>query len=374
MTFPQRRARAARHPRVLNSLRGTRRAGAVLTASVLTVSALLVPGLVAPGAGATASAATLPTVPDSLFPPVAENPSVSVTFEDGTPVTETSVAHRGDVLLVHGTGFSPEANRGGFIMPVAPGVPNGVYVLYSGFGDQWRPSEGAPGEARTHPHDELAWVLPDSSLQALPTAPLDMRTPIARESQRMNEDGTFTARIVVDPPEQTPGDNFGVYVYPAAGSVNAAEELFVPLPFSPEPGPNTPAAPTADLVLDAGVVEEVATTAGGKLVPRDGAQVLDDGRVSYSRVEDDGADGNVVRYRGTVHATARFSLADVVVRDPWIETREDGTRLLTAEVSDSYNSSDDAVTRRVLGVLVDNNGTTDLFLGPVNLGQVGIAG
>jgi hypothetical protein len=43
-------------------------------------------------------------------------------------------------------------------------------------------------------------------------------------------------------------------------------------------------------------------------------------------------------------------------------------------VSDSYNSSDDAVTRRVLGVLVDNNGTTDLFLGPVNLGQVGIAG
>lgn len=322
------------------------------------------------GSGATAVAATLPTVPDSVFPAVEENPAVTVTLEDGTPVTDTTVVHRGDVLLVHGTGFSPDANRGGFVMPLAPGVPNGVYVLYSGFGDSWRPSEGAPGESRTHPHDQLAWVLPDRSLDALPQGPVDMRTPIARESQSMSLDGTFTARITVEPPAQTPGKNFGVYVYPAAGSVNAAEEIYVPVTYSPEPGPNTSATPGTDLVLDASTLGEVADAAGGKLTPRDGAQVLAGNHIAFTR---DGGEGGTTRYRGTVHATARFSLADVVVKDPWIETRTDGTRVLSAQVSDSYNASDDAVTRRELGTLVDRSGTTDLVYGPVTLGQVTVA-
>ncbi|AGP31746.1 HtaA protein [Corynebacterium terpenotabidum] len=337
--------------------------------SALPAAALAV---VTAATAASAASADLPTVPDSLFGEVAEDPQISVTFEDGTPVTDSTVVHRGDVLLVHGTGFSTEANRGGFIMPIFPGVANGVYVLYSGFGDDWRPSEGAPGEARTHPHDQLAWVMPDSSLEALPGAPLDMRTPIARESQRMETDGSFTARIVVDPPAETPGDNFGVYVYPAAGSINATEELFIPLAFSDEPGANTPATPTSDLVLDASVLEQVATEAGGKLAPREGAQVLDDGRIAFSRVEGEDADG-VVRYRGTVHATAKFSLADIVIKDPWITTAADGSRVLSAEISDGYNTSDDTVTRRDLGTLVESDGQTVLVQGPVTLGAVDIA-
>lgn len=332
------------------------------------LSAAVSVGLASAVVAASASAA-LPTVPDSVFPQVNEDPTVTVTLGDGAPVTADTVVHRGDVLLVHGEGFSPRANRGGFVMPVMPGVPNGVYVLYSGFGADWRPSEGAPGEARTHPHDQLAWVLPDSSLNALPTVP-DMRTPIARESQRMEPDGSFTARIVVDPPAQTPGDNFGVYVYPAAGSVNAAEEIFVPLRFSTAPGANAPTASSPDLVLDAGLPASVADVAGGKLTPRDGASLLDGDRIAFSL---DGAVAGAVRYRGTVHATAKFSLADVVVKDPWVVTRADGTRVLTAELSDGYNSSDDAVTRRELGTLVERDGRTVLVLGQVELGDVTLA-
>ena len=63
--------------------------------------------------------------------------------------------HRGDVLLVHGSGFDPNANRGGFVLPVPPGVPNGLFVLYGAFPEHWKPSEGVPGSVRTHPHD--AW-------------------------------------------------------------------------------------------------------------------------------------------------------------------------------------------------------------------------
>ncbi|WP_414121458.1 HtaA protein [Corynebacterium nuruki] len=316
-------------------------------ASGLLLSALTVPAVVA----APAASAAMPTVPDTLpvFPEVSEDPQITVTREDGTPVTGETPVHRGDVLLVHGTGFSPEANRGGFVMPVPPGTANGVYVLYSGFGEAWRPSEGAPGEARTHPHDQLAWVLPDASLAALPTVPVDMRAPIAREAQPMAADGTFTARLVVDPPAETPGDRFGVYVYPAAGSVNAAEEIYVPVPFSTEPGPNTPAPASPDLVLDASAVARVADMAQGGLTGRDGAVVLDDGRVGFTADGTVGEAGNTERYRGTVHATARFSLADVALRDPWIETRDDGTRVLTAEVSDSWNSATDAMHRVDLG-------------------------
>lgn len=338
----------------------------------VTCTLAVVPVVAVVGASA-ATAASLPTVPDSIFPVVAENPEVTVTFEDGTPVTASTVVHRGDVLLVHGAGFSPEANRGGFVAPILPGVPNGVYVLYSAFDENWRPSQGAPGETRTHPHDQMAWVLPDSSLNALPGAPLDMRTPISRESQRMDADGSFTARIVVNPPAQTPGKNYGVYVYPAAGSINAAEELFVPLNFSTAPGKNTPATASADLVLDASVISEIASAAGGKLAGRDGAQVLDGSKIAFSREPGQNSAASVVQYRGTIHATARFSMADVVIKDPQIISRADGSRVIKAWVSDSYNASDDHVTFRELGTLGTSNGVTGLFLGPVLLSEVAIA-
>lgn len=333
-------------------------------------AALLLP--VTPALIGTAAAA--PVIPDNLpfFPEVHENPQVSVTTEDGRPVDGLTV-HRGDVLLVHGTGFSPEANRGGFPLPVPPGTPNGVYVLYSGFGDEWKPSGGSPGEARTHPHDRMAWVTPPGTLQAIPKAPIDMHRSIARVAQPMNAEGEFTARIVVDPPEETPGENWGVYVYPGAGSENPAEEFFVPINYSPEPGPNTPPPAQPDLVLDAGLVYQATEAAHGGINPRFGAAKQPGERVSFTRSAAEATDG-ITRYEGTVTATARFSMVEVSMKDPWIERRGDRS-VLTALVSNAYNVGADEMHRVELGTLgaPNEDGVSPLVYGPATLGNVQVA-
>ena len=112
--------------------------------------------------GITPSAhATTPVIPDDLpiFPKITENPQLSVTFEDG---------------------FSPEANQGGFPLPVPPGVPNGLYALYGAFPAHWKPSEGADPSTRTHPHDRMAWVMPEGTLDSIPAGAIDMRRRSSR--------------------------------------------------------------------------------------------------------------------------------------------------------------------------------------------------
>ena len=76
------------------------------------------------------AAVAMPVVPDNLpiFPQVNESPQIRVTDEQGRSI-EGKTMHRGDVLLVQGSGFDPNANRGGFVLPVPPGVPNGLFVL-----------------------------------------------------------------------------------------------------------------------------------------------------------------------------------------------------------------------------------------------------
>lgn len=323
--------------------------------------AALACGLTLPAGVATA----LPVVPDDLpvFPQSAEQPAITVTWEDGTPVGGRSV-RRGDVLFVHGSGFDPGANRGGFVLPVPPGVPNGVYALYSALPEHWEPSAGAPADARDHPHDRMAWVITDDALASIPKAPIDMHRSIARVAQPMGDDGTFTARVVVDPPAETPGDRWGVYVYPGAGSTNAAEEFFVPIPFSSEPGPNTPAPASPDLVLDAATIVEVAHAAGGGVRGRNGAQV-DGSQVAFT-LDDDHGDG-VVRYRGTAIGTARFNTVDVAFADPWLEPRADGV-VLTALVSTGHDVGVDEMRRRDI-VRLDGTGPGrhDSPIGPVEI-------
>lgn len=320
-------------------------------------------------------AAAAPTIPDTLplFPQVQEDPRITVTTEDGRSVDGLTV-HRGDILLVHGTGFSPMANQGGFPLPVPPGVPNGVYVLYSAFPENWKPSEGAPSVSRTHPHDRMAWVGPDVTFEAIPRSPINMHRSIARVAQPMADDGSFTARIEVDPPASTPGGNWGVYVYAGAGSVNAAEEIYVPIAYSSEPGHRTPPEPTPDLVFDASVVHRITGALGGGINPRFGAAKQSGERVSFSRdlsAENTAADG-IRRYRGQVTATARFSVIEVAVKDPWIEPRADGSRVLTALVSQGHDVGADVMERRVIGALGDKDpsGRYPVLVGSVVAGMV----
>lgn len=303
-----------------------------------------------------AAGAATPTIPDDLpiFPQVQENPSVFVTLEDGTPIGPETTVHRGDVLLVHGSGFSPQANRGGFPFPVPPGTPNGLFVLYGAFPEHWRPSEGADSATRVHPHDRMAWVMPEGTLESIPSGVVEMRRSIARQAQPMNQDGSFTARLVVDPPEQTTGDRWGVYVYPGAGSLNSAEEFYVPLNYSPEPGPNTPPAPTQDLLIDAPAVFRFAGVTGGAVKAKDGATVIDGERVAFSRdaaTETADLESGVRKYKGTVVTTAKFTLVEVALADPWLTPLPTGDYAVSALVSRSYNVGPDEMVRVPVGVV-----------------------
>ncbi|MDO4928185.1 MAG: HtaA protein [Corynebacterium sp.] len=311
-----------------------------------------------------------PTIPDNLpifsGQDVAENPQVSVTDEQGNPITRP--VQRGDVLIVHGTGFNAEANKGGFPFPVPAGQPNGVYVLYGAFPDQWRPSEGAPGNTRTHPHDRMSWVISDAALAQVPQAPLNMQRTISRVSDPMAADGSFTARIVVDPPAETTGDNWGVYVYPAAGSINAAEEIYIPLAYDPTPGPNTPAEPTVDLSTDASPWAQVADAAGGSLQATDGALLDDANTLSFSRLPDQG-DG-IIRFQGTASSTARFALAATALKDPWLTPQGDGSWIVSVDASTAVGEGTDSMQRIDVGRVYGTTGVQDLYVGPIVTTQV----
>lgn len=108
---------------------------------LLTVCATVAVPLVAAGE------TRMPTIPDNNQ--AQEHTRITVTTESGEPVA--GPVHRGDVLLVHGSGFDPQANKGGFPIPVPPGTPNGVFVVYSAFPEWWKPSENAPESHRKHP-------------------------------------------------------------------------------------------------------------------------------------------------------------------------------------------------------------------------------
>ena len=310
-------------------------------------------------------AAAMPVVPDNLpvYPPsqVTASPKITVTDEAGNPVV--APVHRGDVLLVHGSGFDPNANRGGFLIPIPPGTPNGVFVLYSALPDHWKPSEGAPEAARKHPHDRMAWVMPAGTLEAIPNMPLDFRRSIARVAQPMNDDGTFTARVIVDPPAQTPGSNWGIYVYAGAGSINAAEEIFVPIAYSAEPGANTPKPATADIIFDATAIAQL----GGGINATNGA-ARDGNSISFSK-EAEASDGTI-RYRGTTTASARYNAVEVSFANPWLEPRGDGVWALTAEVSDAPHVGVDAMTRREIGTVTGTTGEQVVRSGGVEVTKI----
>lgn len=366
------------HQRVSAPTRSRRVVAVVASVATLSSSAII--------AGAPAAVAS-PTIPDNVpnivrpfAPEVEENPQIYVTLEDGSPVT--APVHRGDVLLVHGSGFDPNANRGGFPLPVPAGVPNGVYVLYSGFPDHWKPSEGADPATRLHPHDRMAWVMPPKTLDYVPGTVTNMQRSLARVAQPMDGDGNFVARIVVDPPENTPGDNFGVYTYAAAGSVNAAEELYVPIPFSPEPGPNTPPASSPDLVFEVATLEKAFDALGGGVKAKQGATALDDGRLAFSYDGEEAVtDGSLVysraKYRGVANMTARFGLVDIVVKDPWMEFHRAGygsydqdVAVITALVSRSYDVGPDELVRVPIAVVnpledATQPGTLNTTVGPI---------
>src|SRR5699024_6096315 len=200
--------------------RKTRRGARTVAVAVTGLAVALAPALVPVAAGAQPA----PPAPfDSVAPPQqdrpAEQPVLEVFAADGTtPLGDTPV-QPGDTIVVKGHGFDPHANTQGMPLPVLPGTPHGVFIAFGAFAPQWRPSQNAPSESRDgQDRSATAWAMTDDALHAVPDVPFDLRRTIRQQWVPMTDDGAFTARITVTPPETVPEDaRFGVYSYAAAG-------------------------------------------------------------------------------------------------------------------------------------------------------------
>jgi len=167
-------------------------------------------------------------------------PAVEVFAADGTtPLGDTEVSV-GDTIVVKGTGFDPAANVGGRGVPIPATLPQGTYVVFGSFSEQWRPSQGAASAHRKV--GSQVWALAEGVLDQVPA---QYQSAIRAAWTDIAEDGTFETELVVKNPAVLEGGRFGVYTYPAGGVANADQELYVPVAYdAPAALTVTPAAST----------------------------------------------------------------------------------------------------------------------------------
>ena len=260
---------------------------------ILVVLAVALTGLVLPSSVTGAHAAP-------VF-----RPHIDVFAADGVTPIGNTVVHPGDTLVVKGRGFDPNANRGGgFPLPVPPGGPHGTFIAFGAFAPHWKPSAGAPESARAATRLGVQWALAPSALAQVPSAPFDMRRTIRQQWVPLSPQGTFTARVVASTPKDTPaGARYGVYTYGAAGAVNAAQELSVPINYSTTPGANTPKPAPRNLIwaYSPSFYRTVTKQLQGGVYGTDGAGVDDAGRLTFALRDGAVRNGNgVLRFRGTI--------------------------------------------------------------------------
>ncbi|OCI33244.1 HtaA domain-containing protein [Oerskovia enterophila] len=177
-------------------------------------------------------------------------PAIEVFAADGVTPLKSTLVRPGDAVVVKGSGFDPAANVGGRGMPIPANLPQGTYVVFGSFADEWQPSAGAPASARKV--GPQAWALAESVLEQVPPA---FQGTIRKQWVDIAEDGSFTATLTLAELEAIEGGSFGVYTYAAGGVKNAAQELSVPVSFTNAPAP-------APLTVTLGAP---SVTAGAKL-------------------------------------------------------------------------------------------------------------
>jgi len=160
---------------------------------------------------------------DLAAPAQTWNPTVSLSKSEGFDPAGTGT------LTVTGSGFDPAANTA-TRPPITTGQPTGVYVVFGKFAQDWRPSDGVASSARKVVSQK--WALPEPSYSQLKAS-----TPsVADQLVLLKEDGTFSADLEVRTDDTVDGV-YGVYTYAAGGAAaNAAQELAVPVAFTPAGG------------------------------------------------------------------------------------------------------------------------------------------
>ena len=172
-------------------------------------------------------------------------PAVEVFAADGVTPLEGAEVTWGDTVVVRGTGFDPAGNVGGRGMPIPSDLPQGTYVVFGKFAEQWRPSQGAPSSARSVGSQK--WAL---AREVLDQVPVGFRGAIEAQWAEVGPDGSFETTLTIAEPEDgwTVADGvLGVYTYAAGGVVNPDQELAVPLTVVDERVPQLEVSPTENL-------------------------------------------------------------------------------------------------------------------------------
>ncbi|MEV7694435.1 HtaA domain-containing protein [Microbacterium sp. NPDC089189] len=228
-----------------------------LTAGAHQLSATFVPADSAVFAGSTATAVAHQVTPVPTQPVF--TPALSVFLSDGvTPYTGQPV-YTGDQLVVKGSGYDPAANIGGRGVPIPNTLPQGTYVVFGSFLENWKPSAGAVGAARKIVSQK--WALAAAVLDQVPT---NFQGTIRSQWAEIATDGTFTTTLdVKDAASALSGGSWGVYTYGAGGVNNAAQEKSVAVDYRGErpaaPQPALTVTPSSGLDADGATVTVTGT-------------------------------------------------------------------------------------------------------------------
>src|SRR5699024_6997429 len=126
----------------------------------------------------------------------------------------------------------PAANVGGRGVPIPSDLPQGTYVVFGKFAEQWQPSAGAPSDARVIGSQKRA--LAEDVLEQVAT---QFHETIREQWVDIADDGTSTAELTIAKPTDGDGEvvawpeegSFGVYTYGAGGVTNAEQEQSAPV-------------------------------------------------------------------------------------------------------------------------------------------------
>lgn len=222
------------------------------------------------GAGGVANAAQeLAVEINYLGTRPALTPAIQVFLADGVTAYTGQAVATGDELVVKGTGFDPAANVGGMGMPIPATLPQGTFVVFGSFADNWRPSQGAASSQRTMHPSSRVWALAEDVLNQVP---VDFQDTIRLAWAPIADDGSFTATVTLTAPVTPLEDgNWGIYTYPGGVGTpaNAAQELSVAVNYEGDEGePEVPAGKPAVIVtptraLDPSVDNDITVSGTG---------------------------------------------------------------------------------------------------------------
>ncbi len=264
------------------------------------------------------------------------NPNIELFLSDGTTKYEGQELEDGDTLVVKGSGFDPYANvpassEGG--VPIPNTLPQGTFLVFGSFADEWQPSKGIEGDARVMNNQSRLWLLAEDTLDAVPT---QYQNVIRGSWVELSVDGTFEAEITLKTPEVPLSDgNYGIYTYAGGAGqvVNAKQELAAEVNYNDGLGGEEQATGALQWGIKGSFVNYVT---GAGSVDTIGAATRTGNIFNFPQIA--GGEWNAAsntgdaRFGGGVSFSAHGGALSISIADPVIEVTSDEDAVLSAKV------------------------------------------